>query len=269
MQKSIPTIRRNVFKAVASAGVFAFVFSLGAIEALAQSPLAELQVFDRGTGSVVPTYFKNGRYYVPGRPGAKYAIRVKNLTSERILTVLSVDGINVITGKTADWRQNGYVIEERGTTDINGWRKNTTEVAAFEFATIDRSYAVKTGRPTNVGVIGMAVFRELRPPPAMPSVAFPPPPPSGDRADAGLASSKNAAAPYAAEKLGTAHGEREHSASTSTTFLRLTDRPAELHELEYDSYERLVAAGVIRRQPASGPRSFPANESGFVPDPPN
>ncbi len=51
---------------------------------------------------------------------------------------------------------------------ITGWRKSNTEVAAFTFTDLPNSYAARTGRAANVGVIGVAVFREraaaLRPP---------------------------------------------------------------------------------------------------------
>ena len=82
----------------------------------------------------MPVYHKDGRHFVPGRPGARYALRLRNLTHPRVLVVLSVDGINVISGETADWRQVGYVLDPGRSYDINGWRKSGSEVAAFEFA---------------------------------------------------------------------------------------------------------------------------------------
>ena len=38
------------------------------------------------------------------------------------------------------------------------------EVAAFYFTQLPDSYAARTDRPDNVGVIGVAVFREYQPP---------------------------------------------------------------------------------------------------------
>jgi len=44
------------------------------------------------------------------------------------------------------------------------WRKSADEVAAFTFTASPNSYAARTGRPANVGVIGVAVFRERQQP---------------------------------------------------------------------------------------------------------
>ena len=187
--------------------------------------------------------------------------------------------------KTADWRQTGYVLAPGQSADINGWRKSGTEVAAFEFAPIERSYAAQTGRPDNVGVIGMAAFRErvaLPPPPAAPPIAGAA---RSERRSADAAaepsaqaagkssSSENSAAADAAigrlDRLGTAHGQREWSESRRTSFDRATSFPEQVTQLEYDSHERLVAAGVISAPIAYvRPRPFPSNPSGFVPDPP-
>ena len=156
--------RRRLLTATASA---AAIFALAGCASPAQAHrgLASIEVFDRDSGQLAPIYHQGGRQFVPGRPGARYALRIRNLTGARVLVVLSVDGVNVVSGETADWRQTGYVLDPGRSADINGWRKSGTEVAAFEFAPIERSYAAQTGRPGNVGVIGMAVFRE-RPPPS-------------------------------------------------------------------------------------------------------
>ena len=275
--------RRSLFTALAAA---ASLFALAgcASTASAHQRVASLEVFDRDTGQALQTYHKDGRQFVPGRPGARYAVRLRNLTSARVLVVLSIDGVNVISGETADWRQVGYVLDPGRSYDINGWRKSNTEVAAFEFAPIERSYAALTGRPGNVGVIGMAAFRErvVAPPPA--AVIAPPAPPLAARsetraADAAGASAQAAAPAPAGEKsvaadaaggrLGTGHGQREWSVSRRTSFERASSSPEQVIQLEYDSYERLVAAGVIPDPYAYvRPQPFPSNQSGFVPDPP-
>jgi len=270
--------RRSLLTAIAStAGIFALAGC--ASGALAHQGLASLEVFDRDTGQVLQTYHKDGRRFVPGRPGARYALRLRNLTRARVLVVLSVDGINVISGETADWGQVGYVLDPGRWADINGWRKSSTEVAAFEFAPIERSYAARTGRPGNVGVIGMAAFRERPPPPPLPAA-----PPIAARAEKRAADAaepsalgsaqssvreKSAAADAAGDRLGTGHGQREWSVSHRTSFERATASPEQVTQLEYDSHERLVAAGVIADPLAYvRPRAFPSNPPGFVPDPP-
>jgi hypothetical protein len=89
------------------------------------------------------------------------------------MAVTSVDGVNVISGETAAVNQSGYVFYAWQAYDIAGWRKSNQEIAAFTFTSIPKSYAARTGRPQNVGVIGVALFRERYVPP-------PPPAPVGN-----------------------------------------------------------------------------------------
>lgn len=268
--------------------------------ALAQHPLATLDLVDRDSGQVAPVHYKDGRAWVPGRPGARYALRVHNLTGARVLVVLSVDGVNVISGQTADWRQTGYVLDPGRSYDITGWRKSDSQVAAFEFAPIERSYAAQTGRPGNVGVIGMAVFSERvyepPPPPRAPAVgalserrnaeasaAVPAAPTPAATAQAGApsalagraAEADNASSARdeatAKSRLGTGHGQREWSVTRHTAFERARSTPDQVTQLEYDSLERLVAAGIVpgpMEWPQRPPRPFPSNTAGYVPDPP-
>ncbi|NRF66923.1 hypothetical protein HLB44_08005 [Aquincola sp. S2] len=287
MPTTAPTTTRRSLLAVMSAlaagagGLLAT--GCATAEARPYGGLAALEVYDRDSGQVLPTYHHDGRRFVPGRPGARYALRLRNLTGARVLVVLSVDGVNVISGETADWSQTGYVLDPGRSYDINGWRKSGTQIAAFEFAPIEHSYAALTGRPGNVGVIGMAVFRER--------VYAPPPPPvappiarseslgraESRAADAAAPAAPSAQAPreksaeesaVAGSRLGTGHGQREWSVSQRTRFERASSSPEQLSQLEYDSHERLVAAGIIPGPMAhTRPRPFPSNQ-GFVPDPP-
>ena len=94
------------------------------------------------------------------RPGQEYGIRVCNTTGDRVLAVMSVDGVNVVSGETASPAQSGYVLSAHECADINGWRKNLASTAAFYFTELPDAYAARTGRPDNVGVIGVAFFRE-------------------------------------------------------------------------------------------------------------
>ena len=127
---------------------------------------AEVAIIDRDTGAALATHAFRGEYWVAGRPGARYAVEIRNRTGERLLAVASVDGINVISGETAAWNQTGYVFAPWERYDITGWRKSDSEVAAFTFTASPNSYAERTGRPANVGVIGVALFQERRPQPA-------------------------------------------------------------------------------------------------------
>lgn len=144
--------------------------------------LTNVTIIDRDTGQRLPVYRHAGRSYVAGRPGARYAIGLRNQTGERVLAVLSVDGVNAVSGETAAWGQTGYVLGPQVPYQITGWRKTDREVAAFEFTALPESYAARTGRPANVGVIGVAVFRERQVPAISPPVTVPPSPPSVPKA---------------------------------------------------------------------------------------
>ena len=107
-------------------------------------------------------------------PGHRYGVRLTNTTGERVLVVLSVDGVNAVTGQTAHPSQAGYVLEPWQSTEITGWRKSYNDVAQFVFTALPDSYAARTGRPDNIGTIGVAVFRErayIRPMPPAPPIA--------------------------------------------------------------------------------------------------
>jgi hypothetical protein len=218
-------------------------------------------------------YWHGGKWWVPGRPGARYAIALTNRAGGRVLTVLSVDGVNVVSGETAAPGQTGYVLADSQSTQVNGWRKSLARVAAFEFTALPDSYAARTGRPENVGVIGVAVFREkARPVPAPPVLqekqsrneALP---------SAAAGASADAASPEAARRergqesrLGTGHGRSEYSATRYTDFERASSTPDEVIAIHYDSRDNLIALGIIPA-PRTSPNPFPA-AVGFVPDPP-
>jgi hypothetical protein len=151
--------------------------------ALAVGGIAEVTIIDRSTGVALTPHLYRGEYWVAGKPGATYAIEIRNHRDQRLLAVTAVDGVNVISGATAAWGQTGYVFNPGQDYRITGWRKSDTEVAAFTFTASPNSYAARTGRPENVGIIGVALFRERQPqevyiPPA-PQVAAPSPSPVG------------------------------------------------------------------------------------------
>jgi hypothetical protein len=122
--------------------------------------LVQVDVYDRAEGAALPVYNTDGRNYIVGAPGHEYGVRVRNCTGARVLVVTSVDGVNVISGDTAAPGQSGYVLDAWGSVEIAGWRKSFDRTAAFFFTDLGNSYAARTGRPDNVGVIGVAVFQE-------------------------------------------------------------------------------------------------------------
>jgi len=217
-------------------------------QACATGRLVDLGVHDRAQGRRLPAHWHQGRTYIAGRPGDEYGLTLRNRSGERLLAVVSVDGVNVITGATADPQQSGYVLAPGRSVEILGWRKSLSQTAAFYFTDLVDSYAARTGRPDNVGVIGVALFREKQ---------FRPRPPTAlSRAEESAAPARQA---DAQSELGTGHGRREHSQAYYVRFERASRTPVETITLYYDSRRNLLARGVLRE-----PRPFP----GFVADPP-
>jgi hypothetical protein len=236
----------------------------------------DVEIYDRTDGRVLPIYFHGGRRYVVGKPGNEYAIRVRNASGERALAVMSVDGVNVISGDTASPAQSGYVLAPSESADIAGWRKDMTRTAAFYFTALPDSYAARTGRPDNVGVIGVAVFREKQRVIPYSSLRRDRAAPAAESADSGGANAQSAAreampsAPMMKEQqLGTGHGRSEDSTAQYTTFERASNTPTETIAIYYDSYQNLLAQGVpVGSQPIARARPNPFPDAGrFVPDP--
>ena len=240
-------------------------------------PLAEISIADRSTGERLPTWEHHGRTYVVGRPGDRYSIEVSSHARERLLAVVSVDGVNAITGETAAGNQSGYILEAHQHAEILGWRKSLDDVAAFYFTTLPDAYAARTGRPGNVGVIGVALYREAvepaRPAPSLFESQASSAAPAAAPAPEDKSSASGAAGDLAEtrsrrdERLGTGHGERVASATQHADFRRASDQPVKVMTIYYDSYRNLVAQGIIpvpRRLPQPFPQPFPG---GFVPDP--
>ncbi len=241
-------------------------------------PLARVDVYDRSAGGSLPVYEHRGRRYVEGQPGNEYAIRIRNCSDERLLAVLSVDGVNVLSGETASPDQSGYVIEPGGYVTVQGWRKDLERTAAFYFTDPADSYAGRTGRPHDLGIIGVAVFRER---PAVPGQwhgrsrrSVPSPARGKSAADAAGATEESRAAeampaPAAQQpSLGTGHGRGEYSPAYLVEFERASTRPDEVVAIRYETREALLAMGVLRtpRYGRHDPDPFPGT-MGFVPDP--
>ena len=111
--------------------------------------------------STLRNYRGNGRRFVLGREGKDYSLVVKNHARCRVEAVLSVDGLDVMDGKTASTRKRGYVIQPGKTLEVKGWRTSSNQIATFEFSGVGNSYAnMRHGETRNVGVIGLAVFPE-------------------------------------------------------------------------------------------------------------
>ncbi len=301
-------VRRLLVTALVASGVLA---SAGCAQATSgytpfvKGALVQVDVYDRNDGQALPLHTQDGRRYIVGTPGHEYAVRIRNCTGARVLVVTSVDGVNVISGDTAAPSQSGYVLEPWGSVEIAGWRKSMERTAAFYFTDLGNSYAARTGRPDNVGVVGVAVFQEKpvsvtrsdiyrdRPrakneaadgAPAAPQPStMPAPAPAAKMRQESEAATGNAEvladerspaestksfAEKRLGKLGTGHGRNENSRVTLTLFERASSSPAETIAIQYDRRENLVAVGVLPapRLARRDPEPFPGTLQ-FAPDP--
>jgi hypothetical protein len=272
-------MKRSALQFVAALGLS--LLSLMSTAHAQSQRLIELNVRDMDSYAQLPRYYSQGRSYVPGVPGNRFAVQMRNLTGERVLAVLSVDGVNAISGQTASTSQTGYVLEPWQTVEIKGWRKSYSDIAEFYFTDLPDSYAARTGRPDNVGVIGVAAFRErnyhhhdyqydpeqndrYQRERAQNSGA---PAPAAPAAKAESRRAQSSADSAATQEIGTGHGNRRYDPVTRTNFERESHRANQVIRLYYDSYEALAARGIIRERPRwnrQRPEAFP---TGFVPDP--
>src|SRR5579885_3405128 len=101
-------------KAVALAVLMATL----AQQAQAIGSLTDISIYDRREHRTLPVYEHDGRYYVAGRPGNEYQINLRNQSGGDVLTVISVDGVNAVTGETAGWGQTGYVLGAGASAEI-------------------------------------------------------------------------------------------------------------------------------------------------------
>lgn len=234
------------------------------------------------SGQHLRTFQHQGQTFVLGENGERYNIHVRNQTGERVEVVVTVDGRDVISGRMGDYvHERGYVLGPYGDVLIKGFRTSEQSVAAFRFSNPEDSYSSRMGTPENVGIIGVAVFRE-REPEVIVRSPRPRPYESEDRALGRRAPSKSsassssdryrsgapAAAPsssgsgYAAgessrsygadvmsedgpSNLGTEYGEAQYSRVRNTHFVREhATRPSQVITLRYDDEQGLLARGI-------------------------
>jgi hypothetical protein len=166
---------------------------------------------------------------------------------------------DALDGKAASLSKRGYVVPAFGSVTIDGFRTSLDTVAAFRFSSVSDSYAGRKGEDRNVGVIGVAFFRERVEPPV--EVTRPWGPPRRSRsAEAAPAPQSKSAAPSAGAAregrgesmkrptdrpgLGTEFGETRESRVRETFFVRESEQPSATNELRYNDRRGLRALGI-------------------------
>ena len=246
----------------------------------------DVQIIDAGH-SPLPSYHHQGKFYILGRHHQRYMIKVTNPTGRRYEVVLTVDGRDVVNGQPGAYHHRGYVVDPYDQIEVEGFRRSSDEVATFRFTTSRDSYASRMGSGQNIGVIGVAVFAERVRPHRHHS--FVPPSPRADLdhshfessgAGGALSDSRSRALTDRGSKravrrrspqseIGTQYGERRHSATQETSFIRTSSTPTGQLMITYDSERGLRRRGVLygNRHSHYTPLAFPG-ESGYAPPPP-
>lgn len=249
-----------------------------------------VEVWVTSGGEPLPIFDVDGLHYLLGRRGQPYEIWLSNRSDARLEAVVSVDGRDVVSGRSADYREDrGYILYPGEELQIEGFRTSLDSVAAFEFSEVEDSYAARMGDASNVGVIGVALFDEAErgepapiaggepydrddehyPPPAAPSAKAAAP---GAGADSAIAMEEES------QGLGTKYGDQVGSQAEIVPFKRNDpDRPIEVIGLYYDDRRGLAAKGVefpdddnYTALDPDGPDPFPGSpgDRDFAPPPP-
>jgi hypothetical protein len=253
-------------------------------------------------------YYSNGRTYVEGVKGEKYAIRIFNNSAGRVEAVVTVDGRDVISGKEGDYSsERGYIIAPHSSVLIEGFRTSLNGVAEFYFTDVNDSYAARMKNAVNTGVIGVAIFKEKRrrrgrhrPSPLMQYNRYSKRKAAQYRVQRNSESIKGpqkkgrakvservrgSSLPlqssyrsfergdYEEQQIGTGYGEYRYSPAKESRFRRRSRRPSAKLAIYYDDFDGLVSRGVIH---PSGfyrpdvPNPFPlSDERAFAPPPPS
>ncbi len=215
-------------------------------------------------GRPLPTIQHQGKTYVAAPWDKDFQLRFHvPFGGGRYLAVTSVDGLDIMTGKTASQSAGGYVLTPALSVtenDIPGFRLNNSEVAAFHFGDRRDSYAAQLDKPANVGVIAV-VFYEERPRFRRNMLSMST---RGGCLGGGLEGNTRGGGSYGpatkggvGHDMGTEFGRRTEHRVNTTEFDR--GREVARFVIEYASRENLIKAGVINTAPLGEVDPFPGD----------
>jgi hypothetical protein len=209
-------------------------------------------------GMPAPLFLRPGswdREYFQAFRGKNYSIQVTNNSGERVAVLMSVDGLNVVSGqKSSLSNQEGmYVLGPWSSATISGWRTSLNDVRRFVFVDEERSYASRTDQANgDMGWIRVLSFREQPQRIAWRDEVK-------ERSNEGGAKSQAAPAPSAGELRangtreddsapGTGWGERRYDPVSRTDFTAVAN-PTDQIVLRYEYASGLRALGINFRTP--------------------
>jgi hypothetical protein len=109
-------------------------------------------------GNRCKQYSHKGRIYVEAKEGSEYVLEIKNNSWEKVLAVLSVDGLNVVDGKPAEPDGAGYVMPSYTAQRYYGFQYSQESVANFKFGSLGAvKIDAKTGKPEIDPVTGKTI----------------------------------------------------------------------------------------------------------------
>ncbi len=273
-----------------AAAAFAIAGAFYAAPAAA-GQLGNIDLLTRPDGRVLPALEKDGRRWVVGTPGQEYAIRVCNTSGGRVLAVMSVDGVNVVSGDTASPAQSGYVLERvrmrrhqrmakeprihrsvlfhRASRRLRGAHRPPRERRRHRRRIFPRTAAARC-------VEGLGGESSQRAPPPSPrrdrrrhQAAPPPKAASAMPLHAATTSQASKRCRRRWRRSAPATAVSEPSYVQTTRFDRESATPNETFAIHYDRRENLIAMGILPPPSiARSPNPFPGWKPRFVPDPP-
>ena len=233
-------------------------------------------------GRALPVIEHGGKLYIAAPWDSDFKLRFKTPYGGRFEAVASVDGLDIITGKTASKDASGYVVT--GSAEIPGFRLNNSEVAAFHFGDRTDSYAAQLDKPKNIGVLAVVFYSERpRFRGSMMSMT------KGGCLGGGLEGNTRGGGTFGGgatrgggtfgggatrgggtfgggatrgggvgHDMGTEFGKRQDHKVTTTQFERQSQMSTIV--IEYASREKLIEAGIIREAALGDVNPFPADE---------
>src|SRR5512139_1401918 len=100
-------------------------------QGLPETPAALVEVsveIDGSPAALYPAPEGSDRYYLEARQGSRYSVSLANRTGERVGVVLTVDGLNAISGERDAGHGRMYVLDPWQRTTVQGWRTSLREV---------------------------------------------------------------------------------------------------------------------------------------------
>ena len=214
----------------------------------------------------IPVNARDGalRSYLQAEKGARYQVRVRNSTGQRLGLVIAVDGRNIINGGKSDLARSEpmYVLAPYATEDYAGWRANLEAINEFYFTDWSDSYSEAFGDRSARGVIAVAVYGEVAPP----APVWQPYSKAerSDRAGAPAASSADKSASRS-ESPGTGYGDRRVDHAVEVEFVARGNADSR-HFIKYEWRETLCRKRLLECSEKN--RFWDESTLGFAPPPP-